>query len=301
MPEPTTYNGWDQPKAESPPTTKAPGNPRWPRGPQPFKKTVWPKSKDMKYVPSSSDSDGGVSFRSNSNGDPDYDIKKLTDWNGDWLPAPETWTGRKGHADRHFGAHIEKWWNTHPPECITPVYFPPDTFDAGKELVPRYWLQAKVEGETLREFWQTMLTTTSEPELIDKNDLVDYMPWWELYEDLVYEEIIEDEEGLSPKRITHESSYIHALKVPDARVNHYDEEYPSAPLDLVSTEEKVQEKNRRVEQKRNKTMAKRNRPVPESKLPVHPMIDRRLRPEANIYVRPIQASDVLGITVSRSC
>jgi hypothetical protein len=254
----------------------------------------------MKYIPSSSESDGGISCKSNSDGDPEYDIKKLMDWNGNWLPAPETWIGRKGHADRHFGAHIEQWWNTHPPEFTTGVrvYFPPDTFDAGKELVPRYWLEVKVGGDTLREAWQKIVTTESEPKLIDDNDLTDYMPWWELYEDIVYEEILNDEKGQVQKRLTHESSYIHALEAPEARVNFDDPEWPSAPWMLASTEEKVQEMNRRLEEKRRKTMAKRSRPVPEPRLPVHQMVDRRLRPEANIYIRPVQAADVLGITVS---
>lgn len=300
MPEPTAYNGRDQPKAESPPITKAPGNPRWPRGPQPYKKTVWPKTKDMMYIPSSSDSDGGVSFRSNSNGDPEYDIKKLTDWNGDWLPAPETWSARKGHADRHFGAHIAQWAQAIPRECHIQVYLPPNTFTLSKEVAPRYWLEVKIEGDNLRENWQKLVTTKSEPELVDENDVVDYLPWWELYEDVIYEETIDASDNRDQKRLTHASSYLHALPVPDARVDFEDEERPSTPYLLASTEAKVQAINKRVEAKHRKTMAKRSRPIPESKLPVQQMVDRRLRPEANICIRPIQASDVLGITVSQS-
>lgn len=294
MPEPTTYNGWDQPKAESPPTTKAPGNPRWPRGPQPYKKTVWPKTKDMKYIPSSSDSDGGISFRSNSNGDPDYDIKKLTDWNGHWLPAPETWIGRKGHADRHFGAHIERWFNATPGEAEVQVYLPPNTFTLGKEVAPRYWLEVKIEGDNLRVNWQKLVTTKSKPELVDKNDLIDYLPWWELYEDIIYEETIDTDGSQDQKRLTHASSYLHALKAPDFRVDPETNE----PHNLASAEAKVQAVNKRAEDKYRKTMAKRNRPIPESKAPVQPIVDRRLRPEANIYIRPIQAMDVRGIAVS---
>ncbi|KAG9191544.1 hypothetical protein G6011_10278 [Alternaria panax] len=297
-PEPVVYNGWDQPKADLRAANKNSGNPRWPRGSQPYRKTAWPKSKDMKYTPSSSDSNGGVDFKSNSNGDPYYDIKKLTDWNGDWLPAPETWGARKDHADRHFGAHIEQWVSTHPPHWKTGVtpYYPPDTFTEGKELAPRYWLEVKIGGESLREVWKGLINPEKEPKPLDENDVVDYLPWWELYEDVVYTEIIDDDEGQDQRIITHATSYLRALDGPDARVNFDDSECPSASWMLASADEKVQEKNKRAAEKNRKLMAKRSRPVPESRLPIQQMADRRLHPEANIYIRPVKAADVKGIS-----
>jgi hypothetical protein len=254
----------------------------------------------MKYISSSSSSDGGISFKSNSNGDPEYDIKKLTDWNGDWLPAPETWIGRKSHADRHFGAQIEQWCNTHPRECMQDVYFPPDTFASGKELAPRYWLEVKIEGATLGEVWKKLVNPETEPKPVYENDLIDYLPWWELYEDVVYQEAIDNRDGHNQQYITHLSSYLHALDVPDARVNFDDEKNPSASWMLASAEEKVQESNKRIAEKHRKMMAKRSRPILEPKLPVSQVLDRRLRPEVNIYIRPVQASDILGIAVGRN-
>jgi hypothetical protein len=299
MPEPFVYVGWDEPKEDLPIAKKNPGNPRWARGPQPYKKTVWPKAKDMKYTPSSSNSDGGVDFKSNSDGDPHYDIKKLVDWNGDWLP-PEMWSARKGYTDRHFSAHIEQWCNTHPLDWnngVTP-YFPPDTFIQGKELAPRYWLEVKVGGESLREFWKGLVNPEKEPKPLDANDLTDYMPWWELYEDAVYTETMDDDESHNQKMVTHPTSYLRALDVPDARVNFNDPEYPSASWMLASAQEKVEEKNKRAAEKYRKLMAKRSRPVPESKYPTPQMADRRLHPEANIYIRPVKPADVEGISVS---
>jgi hypothetical protein len=244
----------------------------------------------MKHIPSSSDSDGGVDFRSNSNGDPSYDIKKLTDWNGDWLPPdPETWNARKGHVDRHFRTHIEQWVNTLPlcwGEGVTP-YYPPDTFTQGKELAPRFWLEVKVGGESLRGVWKDLVNSEKEPKPLDENDLTDYLPWWELYEDVVYTETIDDDDGQNQRMITHATSYLRALDVPDARVNFDDPEYPSASWMLASADEKVQE-----------LMAKRCRPVPESRFHVPQMADRRLHPEANIYIRPVKPADVKGISVS---
>lgn len=285
-----------------PPDTKKTMNPRWPTGPQPYKKTAWPKNKDMKYIPCSSDSDGGISFKSNSNGDPDYDIKKLLDWNGDWLPAPETWTARKGHADRHFGQHIEQWMNGQAQECAKPVYISPDTFnpvgEACKELAPRYWLEAKVESENLRESWKTI--SDSHPKPLEDSDPTDYTPWWELYEDFVYTEVVQ-EEGQAEKQLKHTSCYLNALPVPEARVDFADPDYPSAAWQLASAEEKVQDKIKRTEEKQRRMLAKRSRPVPESKFPMPAMEDRRLCPQANIYIRPVQPADVSGIAVSFTC
>jgi hypothetical protein len=267
----------------------------------------------MKYIPrSSSDSDGGISFKSNSNGDPDYDIKKLLDWNGDWLPAPESWSARKGHTNRHFGQWIEDWMNGQPPDCSMPVFRAPGTFngyevvktvgdektieyvfDEGsvcKELAPRYWMDAKVGKETLREYWKSFLT--AEPKPLEDYDITEHPPWWELYEDVVYEDE-EDEE-----RTKSLSCYLNGLEVPDARTNLNDPEYPAQPFHLASAEEKVQNKKKKEEEKYRRTMAKRNRPVSESKFPIPQVEDRRLKPTANIYIRPVQPADVRGIAVS---
>lgn len=62
--------------------------------------------------------DGGIECVSDSNGDPDYDVKKLIDWNGDWIPPPETWSARHAFTNRHFGASIEKWINGHDASCL---------------------------------------------------------------------------------------------------------------------------------------------------------------------------------------
>lgn len=56
--------------------------------------------------------------KSDSNGDPDYDIKKLVDWNGEWLPADPDWQNRNGYVNRNLGASVEKWINGHDESCI---------------------------------------------------------------------------------------------------------------------------------------------------------------------------------------
>ncbi|CAE7030388.1 hypothetical protein CFE70_004141 [Pyrenophora teres f. teres 0-1] len=301
------YDAWDFSKPSPPPAVKKNlGNPRWPRGPQPYKKTVWPKARDMKYVPHSSDDDGGVETKSNSNGDPDYDIKKLLDWNGDWLPAPESWSARKGHEDRHFGQHIEQWMNNHSPECIKPIYFPQPTFnghakttrisdknhteyvlDEGqvcKELAPHYWLEARVGDETLRDAWKRICASDLEP--IDEGDLAEHLPWWERYEDIVYTE--DGQENPSP--------FINPLEVPEARIDFADSSHPVEEWQLASAEAKLQARKRRMDDKQRKMLARRNRPAPATAQLAPPMEDRRLRPKTNMYIRPVQPADVRGIT-----
>ncbi|KAF1837413.1 hypothetical protein BDW02DRAFT_141204 [Decorospora gaudefroyi] len=299
-------NGWDEPKPEIPAATKKGGNPRWPRGPQPYKKTGWPKAREMKYIPPGSDSDGGISFKSTSNGDPDYDIKKLVDWNGDWLPPPETWSARRGYTDRHFGQNVERWMNAQPAECTRPLDITSDAFHGCKtvntvdgsdvvefvlvngvckELAPHYWIRAKVEKQTLREFWKRFLE--AEPKPFDQDDLKGDSPWWERYEDVVYKN--EDDE------IGYPSCYLDGVVVPEAKINLADPEEETQPFHLASAEEKVQEQKRRREQKNLRMIARRNRPMPEFDMPLPVVEDRRLKPQANIYLRPVQASDVRGI------
>ena len=294
-----TNAGRDVPAVKHSPAAPKSRNPRRPRGPQPYKKQVWPKNKDMKPVPSSSCSDGGVACWSNSNGDPDYDVKKLLDWNGDWLPAPESWYARKGHNDRHLGDHVEQWINGHAPECIGSMYYPPDTFSPEqgvcRELAPRYWLEAKVEGTNLRESWK--IISTSYPQPLDDGDLTSHPPWWELYEDVVYTEVIH-KGTQDQKYLRHSSCYLNALPVPDDKVDPNIAENLSGPHNMASATEKILAIKEHREEKQRRMLARRNRPVPNLTPVVLPVEDRRLRPSANIYIRPVQPADVDSIAVS---
>ncbi|KAI2480052.1 hypothetical protein Ptr902_08233 [Pyrenophora tritici-repentis] len=303
QPKLDAYGGWDFSDCNlAPAGKKAFGNPRWPRGPQPHKKTVWPKNRDMKYIPHSSDDEWGVRSQSNSNGDPDYDVKKLLDWNGEWLPAPESWSCRKGHEDRHFGQHIEEWMNKESPECINPVCFPQHAFnghakttkvgdktqtkyvlDEGqvlKEVAPRYWAEAKVGGMTMRDALKELCDLKLES--VDARDMTDHAPWWDRYEDIIYAEDGQD----------NPSPFINPLEVPDAKIDFADHDPPLEEWQLASSEAKVQARKKRMDDKKHRMLARRDRPTASLAPPAE---DRRLRPEANIYIRPVQPGDVRGI------
>ena len=61
----------------------------------------------MRASINSGDNDGGVLLKSNSNYNPTYYIRKITDWEGNWLPAPVEWEGRGGFSGRNFYNCIE--------------------------------------------------------------------------------------------------------------------------------------------------------------------------------------------------
>jgi hypothetical protein len=276
------WPGWDAPKPEPPATAPKTGNPRWPRirGPPP-RKTVWPKQRDMKPISDSdSDSEGGVSYKSNSNGDPSYDVKKLMDWNGDWLPPPEQWSARKGHTSRHLGQDIEKWINGHGNDCLNAMDLATSAFtDAGKEVVPKYWIVSQIEQGSLGEFWKLM--PTRQPTAL--SDVSLHAPFWERYE-------------TSPA-----SCFIEGLAVPDARVDPNDPENHFGGADLlVSGTERIQ---RIMEQRQNahrRTLAKQRRPILDTVLVGPQPKDKRIQPKSNVYFRPVQPIDVEGIAVSRT-
>ncbi|KAF2845677.1 hypothetical protein T440DRAFT_407371 [Plenodomus tracheiphilus IPT5] len=289
------YAGWDTPKPQ-PPARSRFGNPKqcWQGGPPRAPRVPWPKARDMKPLPSESGSEGGVGFKSDSNGDVDYDIKKLLDWKGDWMPAPETWAARKGYSDRHFTDTIDKWIN------ISARYGRSITIDepafsgrkavggataeyvVGKtipgeheynELVPRSWVEPRVEDKTLREYWTDMPKIM--PQALEDCDIMADPPWWDRYQD--------------------SSNYITSLTVPEAKVNMLDKENPVKPYQLACAEDKLNAILQRRRAAYNETMAKRHRPAPKTKDWAPPVQSRSIVPMANVYIRPVQPADVRGI------
>jgi hypothetical protein len=274
------HPGWDLLKTSPPPAAPKAGNPRWPRTRGPLKRTVWPKQREMKALPSESDSDGGVSFKSDSNGDPNYDVKKLMDWNGDWLPPPEQWSARKGHSSRHFGQGIEHWINGHPKECLKDMEVE-SSFNEGncKEVVPKYWIISTIEQKSLGEFWKLM--PTRQPSAL--SNVSAHPPFWERYEEDI------------------NSFFIEGIAVPDVKVDPNDPDNHLGRADLLaSANQKIEGIEERKQRTRLKQIARQNRHVPETK-PAGPQPpDRRIVPKSNVYFRPAQPADVEGITVSQS-
>jgi hypothetical protein len=273
------WGGWDAPQPAPVPAAPKLENPRWPRNRGPHKKTLWPKQSEMRAMPSDSSSDGGITFKSNSNGDPDYDVKKLMDWNGDWLPPPEQWAARKSYTSRHLGQFIEQWINGHGVDCLNSMDI--GSFSTGdgpcKEIVPKYWVVPTIEQDSTGEFWKKFVQRAP-PSLSDVDIFAD-PPFWERFADP-------------------DSCFIEGLTVPDARVDPNDPDNYAAGADLlVSAEKRIE---RIMEQRFNahrRHLAKQKRPLRETVTTAPQLPDRRIQPTTNIYIRPVHPADVRGIMV----
>jgi hypothetical protein len=268
---------WDAPRPDPPPVATRKANPSWPRTRGPRQKRVWPKQSEMRARSSDSSVDGGVVCKSDSNGDPNYDVKKLMDWNGDWMPPPEQWSGRKGHVNRHLGRSVEAWIDTHPKEIYGEdlKYNESPTFCEDGEIVPSFWVINRIEQGSLAEFWKSM--PTREPHVL--SDVSEQPPFWERYKE-------------------NNDCIIEALIVPDARVDPQDRDNHRAGQDLfASAEEALARINAWKQRKAHKTQRKQNRPLPVTVPTGPPPPDRRIVPKANVYFRPVQPQDVEGIAV----
>lgn len=231
--------------------------------------------------PSDNEDDGGVAVASNSDGDPDYDVKKLMDWNGNWMPPPEDWADRRGFNNRHFGNAIEQWMNGHSKQCIHPMDISSPAFrddKTCKELVPKYWTLPTVDQKSLGEFWKSMPTCAPAP--ISDIDVMANPPYWERYEDATH--------------------YVRSLEAPEARIDPKDPEYLEfGPASLACTNLRLELFHRDKESARRRKQAREMRQVSRKPLYVpHVVIDDKLiRPDSNVYLRPVQPADVQGIAV----
>lgn len=284
------YSGWDEPQPEQPPAPpRRNGDRFWPRAPK-AEKHVWPKARDIpKLLSEGSQSDGGVSFKSDSGGDPSYDVKKLMDWNGDWLPPPEEWAARKGYTNHHFGQVVEKWADGHSKLCTklmdtdSPAFLGVESTDGKwttKDLVPQYWLHDKIDNDSLRKFWGEFPHRAPAP--LSDIDVMEDPPYWERWDN---------------DQPTH--CFMNALVVPEARIDkkNSDNELESPFAMLCTTDRlaRIQEIRESSERRRE---ARRNRPIRPIAQLVPQMPERSLRPKANIYLRPVQPADVRGVMVS---
>lgn len=257
-------------------------------------KHVWVKTRDIpRKAPTQSTADGGgIDFESDSDGDVDYDIKKLMDWEGQWMPPPEDWAARKGFNPRHFRQGVEQWINGHSRNCIKPMDINCPDFKGvlvgtdkqgrntflTKDVVPRYWFHDSIDNAAPRKFWSEYPQRSPSP--LTDVDIFEHPPYWERWED--------DKP---------EHCYMLPLAVPEATVNVDDPENAHHPYAMISTADRVQKIAEMNEARRRKKDAKLKRAMLITVPEVVESPDR-LSPRANVYLRPVQQSDVRGIMVS---
>jgi len=126
--------------------------------------------------------------------------QKLTDFNGNWAPAPLDWDSRPAFRDEQNATQIERWMDkivqelcgitvSIPHEDLTLSdgsvrYFAPDP--KMKDLLlmgdvaPRYWAPIVIGNQAPQTFWNDLLKS-NEPEPLDEGDLNGSKPWWDLY------------------------------------------------------------------------------------------------------------------------
>ncbi|KAL1598777.1 hypothetical protein SLS60_007919 [Paraconiothyrium brasiliense] len=254
---------------------------------------VWPKNRDMKPV-SDDEDEGGVECRSDSNGDPDYDVKKLVDWNGDWIPPPESWAARHAFTDRHFGSGIEKWINGHDTTCtvnLSDLLTLPDFLGVevpggvvlidgvitaqqtiNKEIAPRSWIPTKIEGDAPQSFWHAFPTRAPSP--LSDIDITENRPFWEEYSK------------------DNTESFLNPLQHPDKPELDFNDAENSKPGARKSATQHIRAVDEKNQARKRRRLAKQNRERPmQEQLPRDP----GYRPTSNVYLRPVIAADAKGI------
>ncbi|KAF1927207.1 uncharacterized protein M421DRAFT_6397 [Didymella exigua CBS 183.55] len=280
---------WNDPKpVESLSKPKRNENLRWPRTSKPTNgRHVWPKAREIpRELSAGSQSGGGITFRSDSGGDPSYDVKKLLGWNGDWLPPPEDWAARKGFTSRHFSQVVDQWANEHSRDCTnvvdidTPDFFGSQEQDGkwvNKDIVPRYWLHEKIDGSPPRKFWEELPHRA--PAAMSDIDIMEDPPYWERWSDC------------QPN-----NCFMTTLIVPEARIDQDDRDNElESPFAMLCMEDRIAKILEIRQNRARRQIAKRNRPIPKSTCEGPVLADRQLHPKANMYLRPVQPADIPGI------
>lgn len=124
----------------------------------------------------------------------------LTDFSGNWAPAPINWDSRPAFRAEQSVETIEKWqcniesamagsnWKVPQSDLVAPdgqtYYFAPDP-KRGDLLIqgdpaPRDWVPLFIGTESPKMFWSKLIASKTPPP-VDEGDLDGVKPWWETY------------------------------------------------------------------------------------------------------------------------
>jgi L-amino acid N-acyltransferase YncA len=251
------------------------------------------EQKKMKAKPMSSDTEHDGWGQGNGYwNDWDYNLPEmnLRQWDGDWLPAPVEWEGRRGYKVENFAETVAKWidrtnaYNLHMHNCEKPKVVLCDDdikselflkFEKNAEFVPRCWIPEKVEGTALQEFWQGLLQSNLEP--IDEDDL-QCGPFWQRY-------------------LGNENDFQMSLEVPNAHLNAGDEdpemyakgknETAADNIERKAREATMSQKKKEALKRAQKKALQKEARKPKIAPPPNPH-----RPSVNIYLRPASPMDL---------
>ncbi|KAH7044634.1 hypothetical protein B0J12DRAFT_184428 [Macrophomina phaseolina] len=226
-------------------------------------------------------SDGSdAGFNSNPGGDPQHDIRKLVDWQGNWLPGPTDWEFRRSYRHHGFNEEMMRFvYDSIDKEAAVDIYNEPTFLQhPNGEVAPRVWASLNVEGMSLQQWWNNHVGTS----LADP----DSRAWWRAYHSLDSSLLIPHDVpqvALDPQ--DHEGQILHL----------YDHGSGKACEKLVEEKNKrraAREKRRAMEREFAAAMAT----APSIKL--EPSTSPKIRPTISLYLRPALAADahqIVGI------
>lgn len=217
---------------------------------------------------------------------------KLTDWEGNWTPAPLDWDARPAFRDPEKLDRITEWMLDIDKEmCGLTHALPAPVFVAAAatkyqvEAIPRYWvpiafpLNVKERiSMAPQTFWNNIISKDSTPDPMDKGDLDNAEPWWKLLDgpnsSLLQRCPTPEIKGISPDENLDERL---------AREN--DDGADKHAQNRINTERAKQDAKRarleRAEAKARKYVA-----VPNVK---------RIKPGLNMYVRSARPTDMVQL------
>jgi L-amino acid N-acyltransferase YncA len=256
----------------------------------------------------------------------------LYDWEGNWLPAPVEWEGRKGYKERNFYQRMDQWRfdirNYYPyggpgidiytqldkfvgEKPLPPMADRPRQGDfvlALGDIAPRSWVPLKLEEQYPQEFWKCYGQMPPLP--FDSEDIPEN-PWWEMYAEA-------------------ESAFLQAVTVPAAKLDPKDECFKDEENDNGSAgameirdrlrrKKEAQKRERKEQRRTEKILAREKEDVEISRNKVNDYLGRdntnrnfepesrpesivepdkpepALEPKVNLFLRPIRPADIFQI------
>jgi L-amino acid N-acyltransferase YncA len=261
----------------------------------------WPRKKDFEWDEQKAYSDWGEPEK-----DIDYNaISHLVDWDGNWLPAPVEWEGRRAFQSQDFYKNISDWIEFSENEQGTFVpnedlqrfldgeqrHVNPQKSSVevnhkmflgiekgngqgprqNSEIAPRTWIPKQIDGVDLEPWWNFI--QAEEPRTLDPEDGDRQRePFWRTYWEDLY-------------------PYQKPLKVPTPRMDATDEDYqlgkdaPTADRAAKQYIERLERKERNIRAaKRNIKTSQRSPPAVFNPPPP--------QPKTNVYLRYATPQDI---------
>lgn len=205
---------------------------------------------------------------------------KLTDWDGNWAPAPIDWDARPAFRDSQTVLQIEQWMQGIE-EDLCGITRKIDVEIEAQDAAPRYWIPIVIGKQAPQTFWNDLVKSNA-PEPLDEDDLVSAKPWWEQY--------------TSP-----ESNYLKPYDHPSLFGIDPDEETAAERVARENDHGSIHHaaNRRRTEIAKRDAKRERRRKVEERarKTETLPAIPRdRIKPGLNLYIRSAKPADIKQIT-----